>query len=55
MHELSHLLGTCGEPHPSLLMSIPVLGYIIYKVKQYFQIIKGFKNEPNGLCRNNRK
>ena len=34
---LRHALGLCGEPHPSLLtflMGTPVLGWIIYKVKQ---------------------
>jgi hypothetical protein len=35
---LKHLTGACGEPHPSLLtllMGTPVLGYAIYKIKQY--------------------
>ena len=34
---LRHATGLCGEPHPSLLtllMGTPVLGYVIYKVKQ---------------------
>lgn len=35
---LRHLTGMCGEPHPSLLtllMGTPVLGYVIYKIKNY--------------------
>ena len=35
---LRHATGLCGEPHPSLLtllMGTPVLGYVIYKVKQF--------------------
>ena len=34
---LRHMLGLCGEPHPSLitlLMGTPMLGYIIYKIRQ---------------------
>ena len=34
---LRHFLGLCGEPHPSLLtllMGTPVLGYVIYKIRQ---------------------
>ena len=34
---LRHATGLCGAPHPSLLtllMGTPVLGYVIYKVKQ---------------------
>ena len=34
---LRHITGLCGEPHPSLLtllMGTPILGYVIYKVKQ---------------------
>ena len=30
--------GLCGQPHPSLLtmlMGTPVLGYVIYKIKNY--------------------
>ena len=33
---LRHALGLCGEPHPSLLtflMGTPVLGYLMYKIK----------------------
>ena len=33
---LRHALGICGEPHPSLLtllMGTPVLGYLIYRIK----------------------
>ena len=32
-----HLLGICGEPHPSLLNLIwgfPVLGYLLFKLKE---------------------
>ena len=35
---LKHILGICGEPHPSLLTLIygtPILGYILYKIKNY--------------------
>jgi len=35
---LRHITGLCGEPHPSLLtllMGTPVLGYVIYKIKNY--------------------
>ena len=35
---LKHAIGICGEPHPSLLtllMGTPVLGYLIYKIKNY--------------------
>tara|TARA_B100000579_G_C22673842_1_gene776965 strand:- start:20 stop:187 length:168 start_codon:yes stop_codon:yes gene_type:complete len=34
---LKHLLGLCGEPHPSLLtllMGSPAVGYILYKLKR---------------------
>ena len=34
---LRHATGLCGEPHPSLLtllMGTPVLGYVVYKVRQ---------------------
>ena len=34
---LKHATGLCGEPHPSLLtllMGTPVLGYVIYKIRQ---------------------
>ena len=37
IESLRHATGLCGEPHPSLLtllMGTPVLGYVIYKVKQ---------------------
>ncbi len=33
---LRHALGLCGEPHPNLwtlLMGTPVVGYILYKIK----------------------
>ena len=33
---LRHFLGLCGEPHPNLLtllMGTPVLGYLMYKIK----------------------
>jgi hypothetical protein len=35
---LRHATGLCGEPHPSLLTLLggfPVLGYLIYKMKNY--------------------
>ena len=34
---LRHATGVCGEPHPSLLtllMGTPVLGYVVYKIRQ---------------------
>ena len=34
---LRHSTGLCGEPHPSLLtllMGTPVLGYVVYKIRQ---------------------
>ena len=34
---LRHATGLCGEPHPSLLtllMGRPVLGYVVYKIRQ---------------------
>ena len=35
---LKHTLGLCGEAHPSLLTiiaSTPIIGYIIYQIKNY--------------------
>ena len=35
---LKYATGLCGEPHPSLLTILcgtPILGYIIYKIKNY--------------------
>ena len=35
---LRHATGLCGEPHPSLLtllMGTPVLGYVLYRIKNY--------------------
>jgi hypothetical protein len=37
MEFIKHLLGICGEPHPSLLTliySTPIIGYTIYKIKR---------------------
>ena len=34
---LRHATGLCGDPHPSLLtllMGTPVLGYVVYKIRQ---------------------
>ena len=42
---LRHILGICGEPHPSLLTIIygtPILGYITYRIMDY---INGKKNK----------
>ena len=42
---LKHILGVCGEPHPSLLTIIygtPILGYIAYRIKDY---MNGKKNK----------
>ena len=35
---LKHATGMCGEPHPSLLTMLygsPIIGYVIYRVKNY--------------------
>ena len=35
---IKHLTGACGEPHVSLLTilaSTPIIGYIIYQIKNY--------------------
>ena len=32
---VQHALGLCGEPHPNLLLIIPIAGYIIYKIKKH--------------------
>ncbi len=37
---IKHVTGLCGEPHPSLLtilMGTPVLGYVVYKIKNKFK------------------
>ena len=42
---LKHFFGFCGEPHPSvltILMGTPVVGYMIYNIRQY---IKGKNND----------
>ena len=34
-----HLTGACGEPHVSLLtiiISTPIIGYMVYQVKNFF-------------------
>ena len=39
---LKHTLGLCGEAHPSLitiLVSTPIIGYIIYKIKELWHIL----------------
>ena len=39
---LKHIFGFCGEAHPSLLTiiaSAPILGYIIYKIKELWHIL----------------
>ena len=36
---LKHTLGLCGEAHPSLLTILattPIVGYIAYQVKNFF-------------------
>ncbi len=36
---LKHSLGLCGEPHPSLLtilISAPIIGYIVYHIRNFF-------------------
>ena len=42
MEFLRHALGLCGEAHPNLftlLAGTPILGYIIYKLKNYYGIL----------------
>ena len=39
---LRHAIGLCGEPHPNLftiLISTPIIGYIIYKIKELWHIL----------------
>ena len=39
---IKHLTGACGEPHVSLLTviaSTPIIGYIIYKIKELWHIL----------------
>ena len=37
VHMMKHVLGLCGEPHPSLLMGgMGVIGYGIYCIKSMF-------------------
>ena len=41
IHFCKHALGLCGEPHPSLLTllgGVPILGYLIYKIKEKYGI-----------------
>ena len=42
MEFLRHALGLCDESHPNLftlLAGTPILGYIIYKLKNYYGIL----------------
>jgi len=37
LEALKHIIGICGEPHPSLitiLFGTPIASYIIYKLKK---------------------
>ena len=55
---LRHLLGLCGEPHPSLLTLIyvsPVLGYIAYRIKEYINGKKSKKRINSKKSRRNNK
>ena len=39
---LKHMFGVCGEAHPNIftiLISIPIMGYIIYKIKELWHIL----------------
>ena len=39
---LEHMFGVCGEAHPNILtilVSTPILGYIIYKIKEIWHIL----------------
>jgi len=41
MEFVKHALGLCGEPHPNIftmLLSTPLIGLIIYKVKRVCRI-----------------
>ena len=32
---IEHMFGLCGESHPNLLIVIPILGYVIYKIRKH--------------------
>lgn len=59
MHEILHAVGLCGEPHPSLLMSIP----FFVTLKLYYYDIKVFisngytgygkRTKPNNATKSN--
>lgn len=36
---MQHALGLCGESHPNLLFIIPIIGYVIYKIRKHGFII----------------
>ena len=36
---LKHFFGVCGEAHPNIItimLSTPIIGYILYQIKNYF-------------------
>tara|TARA_R110001592_G_scaffold48972_1_gene153295 strand:+ start:399 stop:551 length:153 start_codon:yes stop_codon:yes gene_type:complete len=45
---LRHATGMCGEPHPSLLtmlLGAPMVGYLIYKIKNVINKVKNYGKE----------
>tara|TARA_R110002012_G_scaffold261340_1_gene443213 strand:+ start:11529 stop:11651 length:123 start_codon:yes stop_codon:yes gene_type:complete len=36
---IEHALGLCGESHPNLLVIIPIVGYVIYKIRKHGFIV----------------
>tara|TARA_R110001592_G_scaffold67906_1_gene208075 strand:+ start:399 stop:554 length:156 start_codon:yes stop_codon:yes gene_type:complete len=42
---LRHATGLCGEPHPSfltMLLGAPMVGYIVYRIKNAINKIKSY-------------
>jgi len=46
IHFMKHLLGLCGEPHPSLLFGgMGIIGYCIYCMKVFSNKLRSKKND----------
>lgn len=46
LHFIKHVLGLCGESHPSLLFGgVGILGYCVYCFKRIKNKLNNFKNE----------